>query len=116
MDQRMDQMMDQAAATSDAASDVPVAPRTEIPPIISVDDHIVEPPHLWKTWLPAKYRDRGPRVERRRLGDMTWVGGAKMYEYELDAEDAPWCDVWFYEDLYTPTRGTWRLSASTATR
>ena len=26
--------------------------RTEIPPIISVDDHIVEPPHLWQEWLP----------------------------------------------------------------
>ena len=43
---------------------------TEIPPIISVDDHIVEPAHVWQTWLPAKYRDRGPRVERRRLGEM----------------------------------------------
>ena len=63
--------------------------RTEIPPIISVDDHIVEPPHLWQEWLPARYRDRGPRVERRRLGEMKWVGGAKMYEYELDTPDAP---------------------------
>ena len=54
MDQGMDQPMDQAMVTSDDASDPPVAPRTEIPPIISVDDHIVEPPHLWKTWLPAR--------------------------------------------------------------
>ena len=78
--------------------------RTEIPPIISVDDHIVEPPHLWQEWLPAKFKDRGPRVERRRLGEMTWVGGAKMYEYELDTPDAPWCDVWFYEDLVHPNK------------
>ena len=77
---------------------------TEIPPIISVDDHIVEPAHLWQTWLPAKYRDRGPRVERRRLGEMKWVGGAKMYEYELDVPDAPWCDIWFYEDLVHPNK------------
>ena len=27
-----------------------------------------------------------------------------MYEYELDAEDAPWCDVWFYEDLVYPNK------------
>tara|TARA_B100000929_G_scaffold116561_2_gene92428 strand:+ start:1531 stop:2589 length:1059 start_codon:yes stop_codon:yes gene_type:complete len=27
-----------------------------------------------------------------------------MYEYELDAPDAPWCDVWFYEDLVHPNK------------
>ena len=37
-----------------------------IPKIISVDDHVVEPPHVWRAWLPARFRDRGPRVERRR--------------------------------------------------
>jgi len=78
--------------------------RAEIPPIISVDDHLVEPPHLWQKWLPARWRDRGPRVERRRLGDLVWVGGAKMYDYQLDVPDAPWCDVWFYEDLVYPNK------------
>jgi hypothetical protein len=24
--------------------------------IISVDDHVVEPPHVWQTWLPEKYQ------------------------------------------------------------
>ena len=86
------------------AQPAPSGARTEIPPIISVDDHIVEPPHLWQEWLPARYRDRGPRVERRRLGEMKWVGGAKMYEYELDTPDAPWCDIWFYEDLVHPNK------------
>ena len=27
-----------------------------IPKIISVDDHVVEPAHLWETWLPEKYK------------------------------------------------------------
>jgi predicted TIM-barrel fold metal-dependent hydrolase len=72
---------------------------TPIPKIISVDDHIVEPPHLWETWLPEKFKVRGPRVERHRVGEIKWVGGAKMYEHELDAEDGRWGDVWFYEDL-----------------
>ena len=27
-----------------------------IPPIVSVDDHVIEPPHLWQRWLPAKWR------------------------------------------------------------
>ena len=36
-----------------------MSPAIEIPKIISVDDHVVEPPHVWDTWLPARYRDRG---------------------------------------------------------
>ena len=78
--------------------------KTKIPMIISVDDHLVEPPHLWQTWLPKKFKEKGPRVERRRLGEMLWVGGSKMYEYELDVPDAPWCDIWFYEDLVYPNK------------
>ena len=30
----------------------------DIPRIISVDDHVVEPPNLWQDRLPAKYLDR----------------------------------------------------------
>ena len=30
----------------------------EFPKIISVDDHIVEPPTLWQDRVPAKYRER----------------------------------------------------------
>jgi len=29
--------------------------------MISVDDHLVEPPNVWVDRLPAKFRDRGPR-------------------------------------------------------
>jgi hypothetical protein len=47
----------------------------ELPKIISVDDHVVEPPHVWQTWLPAKFRDRGPRIERRGIGEIRHVGG-----------------------------------------
>lgn len=32
----------------------------ELPRIISVDDHVIEPAHLFDVWLPAKYRDRAP--------------------------------------------------------
>lgn len=75
-----------------------------IPMIISVDDHLVEPAHLWQTWLPEKFKERGPRVERRRVGDIKYVGGPAMYQYDLDAPDAPWGDVWFYEDLVYPNK------------
>ncbi len=78
--------------------------KVEIPMIISVDDHLVEPPHLWQTWLPEKFKARGPRVERRKVGGIKFVGGAKMYEQELDGEDGRWGDVWFYEDLIHPNK------------
>jgi predicted TIM-barrel fold metal-dependent hydrolase len=69
----------------------------ELPKIISVDDHVVEPPHVWQQWLPAKYRDRGPRVERRGIGAMRHVGGGS-YEQTFDP-DGPPADCWIYEDL-----------------
>jgi len=44
------------------------APAAEIPRIISVDDHVVEPPTLWSDRLPKKFLDRGPRVVRDAAG------------------------------------------------
>jgi predicted TIM-barrel fold metal-dependent hydrolase len=69
-----------------------------IPQIISVDDHVVEPPHTWQRWLPAKYRDEGPRIERHRIGGLVYKGGLN-YEYEIDPADGSGdlCDIWIYE-------------------
>ena len=50
----------------------------ELPKIISVDDHVVEPPHVWQTWLPEKYRARGPRVERKKWGDFKHTPGRQV--------------------------------------
>ena len=36
----------------------------EIPRIISVDDHVIEPAHVWPTYLPAGFREDGPRLIR----------------------------------------------------
>ena len=71
------------------------AATTPIPRIISVDDHVVEPAHVWTTRVPARFRDAAPRIERRGLGGLTYVGGT-TYEYEL-TDDGPPCDIWFYE-------------------
>ena len=73
-----------------------------IPKIVSVDDHVVEPAHVWARWLPERFRDRGPRVERRGLAGLRMVGPA-VYEHEFD-DDAPPCDIWFYEDLVVPLK------------
>jgi predicted TIM-barrel fold metal-dependent hydrolase len=43
--------------------------------LISVDDHLVEPPHLFEGRLPAKYRDRAPHVVHTDAGDDVWVFG-----------------------------------------
>ena len=73
----------------------------ELPRIISVDDHVVEPPQLWQERLPAAMRARGPRIERRKLKRTAGgVGGANMGFVE--DPDGQWCDVWLYEDLEYP--------------
>ncbi len=76
----------------------------EIPRIISVDDHVVEPPDLWQSRLPARFLDRGPRIERKKLrfaGDGSGGGGSSIGWIE-DAEKGEWCDVWYYDDLVSP--------------
>ncbi len=72
----------------------------ELPRIISVDDHILEPRDLWQSELPVSLRDRGPRVVRERV-ELTFAGG--HYGFERNAPDGQWCDVWLYEDLAMPT-------------
>jgi len=69
----------------------------DFPKIVSVDDHVVEPPHVWEAWLPEKFREAGPRVERRGIGHMKHVGGG-TYEQTFDPE-GPQADCWVYEDL-----------------
>ncbi|HSS09244.1 MAG TPA: amidohydrolase family protein, partial [Acidimicrobiales bacterium] len=49
------------------------------PRLISVDDHVIEPPGVWRDRLPARDRDRGPHVVR---------------------QDG--IDVWVYEDVRMP--------------
>ncbi len=40
--------------------------------IISVDDHVVEPPDLFERHVPAKYRDIAPHVVRKEDGTDVW--------------------------------------------
>ncbi len=82
------------------ATEAAAAPQRELPKILSVDDHVVEPPHLWDTWLPERYRDRGPKVVRKRIESMTYLGGTR---YDIvEGPDGDDCDCWVYEDLMAP--------------
>ena len=40
--------------------------------LISVDDHIVEPPDMFKNHLPKKYIDDAPRLVHNPDGSDTW--------------------------------------------
>jgi hypothetical protein len=65
--------------------------------IISVDDHVMEPPTLWTDRLPSKFADRMPRVVRER-GHATGKTGTDW----TPAADGVWGDVWYYENLVRP--------------
>ena len=71
------------------------AAKSTIPKIISVDDHVVEPPHLWETRLPAKYKDVGPRVKILPRGEPTLKDGVWVEAPGDGPEMAAW---WHYED------------------
>src|SRR5262249_15906767 len=46
--------------------------------LISVDDHLVEPPDLFEGRLPAKYQDSAPKVVRNERGDDVWTFGDQV--------------------------------------
>jgi predicted TIM-barrel fold metal-dependent hydrolase len=74
---------------------------TELPRIISVDDHVVEPPSLWEKWLPKKYVDAGPRVERVR-GEVRFLKRRQIF---TETPDGGWADVWVFDGLAMPLVG-----------
>jgi predicted TIM-barrel fold metal-dependent hydrolase len=56
--------------------------------LISVDDHLVEPPHVWQSRLPAKFLDAAP----------------KIVEEEVEGGGPP-ANVWYYEGRRYPQIG-----------
>jgi len=61
-----------------------------LPLIVSVDDHIIEPPHLWVDRVPERLRDRVPHMVRERV---------QSHEHP---NKIVWGDVWHYEDVRVP--------------
>ena len=79
----------------------------EIPRIISVDDHVVEPPTVWTDRLPRKYLDVGPRVVRETVRQDLVIIDHEPVWVDSDVERS--VDFWLYEDLKRPVT---RLSAA----
>jgi len=54
--------------------------------LVSVDDHLVEPPDLFDHHMPAAYRDQAPKVVRNSRGDDVWeFNGATIPNIGLNA-------------------------------
>ena len=60
--------------------------------LISVDDHVVEPPSMsdfFRDHVPAKFRDRVPKVIRRADGTDAWlIEGKEISTFGLNAVQA----------------------------
>jgi predicted TIM-barrel fold metal-dependent hydrolase len=85
----------------------------ELPRFISVDDHVVEPHGLWQDRLPAKHRERGPRVVRQKGQVVYSPLGQPGFEVGEGADDR-WCDVWYYEDTLWPLHAAYAAVGPTA--
>ena len=91
----------EVAVTTTLPETSTVAGKAELPKIVSVDDHVIEPPNVWLDRLPKKYHDVAPRSVRQGMGDLKFNG--TKYEFTVD-ENGPACDWWRYEDLLVPLR------------
>ena len=60
--------------------------------IISADGHTIEPPHMWETYLPAKFHDRMPRLVKDPKGGDAWelMPGAPPMPLGLVTSAGPW--------------------------
>ena len=72
---------------------------SEVPRIISVDDHVIEPADLWSSRLPSKYAERGPRIVRQKMSQDQATGGVSSWKLDADGD---WADVWYYDDVIAP--------------
>ena len=77
----------------------------EIPKLISVDDHVVEPPHVWERWLPAAVPRPGPLGSSGAASATSTTSGTASYVEHFDDDSPTKVDCWVYEDLvYTHKR------------
>ncbi len=67
---------------------------------ISVDDHVVEPPHLWWDRLSTRDREVGPRVVRDTCETRSHPDSLKV-SY-IKGGNGPMMDWWLYESVAKP--------------
>ena len=47
--------------------------------VVSVDDHVVEPPHLFQEWMSPSVRDRGPQLLESEEGHQVWYFDGEVF-------------------------------------
>jgi predicted TIM-barrel fold metal-dependent hydrolase len=85
--------------------------------LISVDDHLVEPPHLFEGRLPTKFADRAPRVIETSEGNQAWLlDGLVLPEIAINAVAGRPVEEQFVEPMRFDAvrRGTWDIAARIA--
>src|SRR5215218_7053361 len=85
--------------------------------VISVDDHIVEPPHTFDGRVPAKFADRAPRVVEADDGSQAWVyDGVSMPNVGFNAVVGRPVSEWGFEPVRFDQmrRGAWDIDARVA--
>jgi predicted TIM-barrel fold metal-dependent hydrolase len=79
---------------------------SRIPPIISVDDHVVEPADMFDEFLPKRWDghpDR-PHVVRRGIASLGFEGGTSYQIEYTDDPDAEQADCWVYAGACNPLK------------
>jgi len=85
--------------------------------IVSVDDHIVEPPDTFEGRVPRKYADRAPHVVERDDGSQTWVyDGVEMPNIGFNAVVGRPVSEYSFEPVRFDDmrRGAWDIDARVA--
>jgi predicted TIM-barrel fold metal-dependent hydrolase len=85
--------------------------------LISVDDHLVEPPHLFKGRRPNKFADREPRVIDTADGNHAWLlDGLVLPEIAVNAVAGRPVEEEYLEPMRFDfvRRGTWDIEARIA--
>jgi predicted TIM-barrel fold metal-dependent hydrolase len=66
--------------------------------LISVDDHIVEPPDMWDGRLPKKYQDKAPKMITRADGASVWMyEGHEVETFAVNAVAGRPQEEWGFE-------------------
>src|SRR5690606_429176 len=79
--------------------------------LVSVDDHLIEPPSLWEDRLPKKFREAGPRIVQMDMSKSAGDEGlsAALLQAARQGKDTPvekgLADVWVYEGRIYPNIG-----------
>jgi predicted TIM-barrel fold metal-dependent hydrolase len=90
-------------------------PRHDV--LISVDDHLVEPPHLFEGRLPKRFADRTPKVFETAEGNQAWLlDGVVLDQIAINAVAGREVAEQFVEPMRFDAirRGTWDIASRIA--